>query len=63
MPIAQISILEGRSKETKALLIREVTDAISRSLGAPREAVRVLVYEVEKAEWGIGGETAEKLGR
>lgn len=63
MPIAQISIMEGRSKEAKAELIREVTDAICRSLGARRETVRVLVYEIEKAEWGIGGETAEKLGR
>ncbi|MBE9548799.1 MAG: 2-hydroxymuconate tautomerase family protein [Proteobacteria bacterium] len=63
MPIAHISILEGRGKAAKAELIREVTDAICRSIGAPQQAVRVLIHEVAKEEWGIGGETAESLGR
>jgi 4-oxalocrotonate tautomerase len=63
MPFAQISILEGRSDELKAELIREVTDAIHRSIGAPKESVRVAIYEVKKSEWGIGGETAASLGR
>lgn len=31
MPIAQIHILEGRSDEQKETLIREVSEAISRS--------------------------------
>lgn len=63
MPFAQISILEGRTEEKKAELIREVTDAIHRSLGAPKEAIRVALYEVKKTDWGIGGETAKSLGR
>jgi 4-oxalocrotonate tautomerase len=63
MPFAQISILEGRSDELKAELIREVTDAIHRSIGAPKESVRVAIYEVKKSAWGIGGETAASLGR
>jgi 4-oxalocrotonate tautomerase len=63
MPFAQISILEGRSDELKAELIREVTDAIHRSIGAPKESVRVAIYEVKKSDWGIGGETAASLGR
>lgn len=63
MPFAQITILEGRSDEMKADLIKEVTEAIHKSLGTPRERVRVAIYEVRKTEWGIGGETAESLGR
>ncbi len=63
MPLAQISILEGRSKEMKTDLIREVTKAIGRSLNAPEESVRVVIYEVPKSDWGIGGDTAESLGR
>jgi len=63
MPFAQISILEGRSDEIKADLIREVTEAIHRSLGVPKETIRVALYEVKKTEWGIGGETAKSLGR
>ena len=63
MPFAQITMMEGRSKEQKAALIKEVTDAIHKSIGSPRENVRVAIYEVQKSEWGIGGVTAEDLGR
>jgi len=63
MPFAQITILEGRTDEMKAELIRQVTDAIQNSLGSPREKVRVAIYEVKKTEWGIGGETVASLGR
>jgi len=63
MPFAQISILEGRSKEMKTDLIREVTKAIGKALNAPEESVRVVIYEVPKSDWGIGGNTVESLGR
>jgi len=63
MPLAQISILEGRDEATKARLIEKVTEAISESLSAPRERVRVVIYEVPKSNWGIGGTSAKDLGR
>ncbi len=63
MPLAQITIIEGRSKEMKADLIKKVTEAMQESLGVPKERIRVAIYEVKKTEWGIGGETVESLGR
>ncbi|MCG7200612.1 4-oxalocrotonate tautomerase [Marinobacter pelagius] len=63
MPVAQINILEGRTDEQKEELIREVTDAISRSLGAPVESVRIIITEMPKQHFGIGGQSAKKLGR
>lgn len=63
MPVAQINILEGRSDEQKETLIREVTDAISRSLGAPPESVRIIISEMPKQHFGIGGQSASKRGR
>lgn len=63
MPIAHIRILEGRTPEQVASVIAEVTQALHRSLGAPVESVRVLVEEVPKSHWGIGGKTAATLGR
>jgi 4-oxalocrotonate tautomerase len=63
MPVAQINILEGRSDEQKETLIREVTDAISRSLGAPVESVRIIITEMPKQHFGIGGQSAKKMGR
>ncbi|WP_163650731.1 MULTISPECIES: 2-hydroxymuconate tautomerase [Gammaproteobacteria] len=63
MPVAQINILEGRSDEQKEALIREVTDALCRSLGAPVESVRIIITEMPKQHFGIGGQSARKLGR
>lgn len=63
MPIARISIMEGRTDEQKAALIAAVTEAIHESIGAPVETIRVLVEEVPKTQWGIAGKTAQALGR
>ncbi|WP_272941693.1 2-hydroxymuconate tautomerase [Marinobacterium stanieri] len=63
MPIAQLHIMEGRSDEQKETLIKEVTQAIARSLDAPEESVRVLIDEMPKQHFGIGGQSAKKLGR
>ena len=61
MPIAHLGILEGRTAEQRAKLISEVTDAISRSIDAPKERVRVIITEVPKANWGIGGVPASEV--
>jgi len=63
MPIAHINIMEGRSDEQKERLVAEVTSAISRSLDSPEQNVRVLIHELPKQNWGIGGSSAKKLGR
>lgn len=63
MPIAQINITEGRDDEKKERLIAEVTDAICRSLEVKPETVRVLINEMPKQHFGIGGVSVKKLGR
>jgi 4-oxalocrotonate tautomerase len=63
MPIAHISIIQGRTEEQKERLIADVTEAIHKSLGAPVETIRVLVNELPASQWGIGGKTAKSLGR
>lgn len=55
MPIVNIQILEGRSPEKVKELITGVTDAVVDKLEVKRESVRVLVTEVPKTHWGIGG--------
>lgn len=63
MPIAQINIVEGRTDAQKELLIREVSDAITRALDAPLESVRVIINEMPKQHFGIAGQSAQKRGR
>lgn len=63
MPIVQIHIMEGRSDEQKEKMIEEVTQAVSRTLDAPEANVRILIDEMPKQHFGIGGQSAKKLGR
>lgn len=63
MPFAQIHLIEGRTEDQKRAVIEKVTQALVEAVGAPRENVRVLITEVPKAHWGIGGVSAKDLGR
>lgn len=55
MPLVQISMFPGRTPEAKEAMIREVTDAVVRTTGAPPEAVTVIVHEIEKSHWARAG--------
>jgi len=63
MPIMQVFLLEGRTEEQKRRLIGALTDAAVEAIDVPREAVRVVLTEMPKGHFGIGGRTAAELGR
>jgi 4-oxalocrotonate tautomerase len=55
MPIVNIQILQGRPEEKVKEVIRNVTEIICATLEVPKESVRVIVTEIPKTHWGIGG--------
>jgi len=55
MPIVQMEILKGRTLEQKRQMVKEVTDAITRTLACPPEAVSVIIREMEKEEYAVAG--------
>ncbi len=55
MPHVEISLFPGRDDDTKESIIREVSDAVARTSGAPLEAVTVVIREVPKTHWAQGG--------
>jgi 4-oxalocrotonate tautomerase len=63
MPICQIHLLEGRTVEQKRMLIEKITIAMFESIGAKPESVRVILTEMSKEHFGIGGKSAGELGR
>ena len=63
MPLIHVEIMEGRTETQVADLIKNLTTATEETLKVPRENIRVIVKEVPKTHWGIGGETAKNLGR
>jgi len=63
MPLAQISILKGRSAEMIERMAEAVTEAIAEALSAPREAIRVVVTEVPAERWFVAGESMAERAR
>ncbi|QDI92345.1 4-oxalocrotonate tautomerase [Salicibibacter halophilus] len=63
MPLINVQIMEGREPEQIESLMENITNSVSESLGSPKENVRVVVNEVPKTHWAIGGTSAKKLGK
>jgi 4-oxalocrotonate tautomerase len=63
MPLAHVYLIEGRGEEQKRAVIEKVTQALCEAVNAPKEAVRVIITDVPKESWGIGGQSAKDLGR
>ncbi|MHA1273088.1 MAG: tautomerase family protein [Promethearchaeota archaeon] len=59
MPLANIYVWKGISEEIIEKIIRGITDVFV-SVGIPEKAVEVIVNEIPKTHWGIGGQPATK---
>ncbi len=59
MPIVRIELKEGRPIGELHQLIDGVTTVVSETLRLPTSTVQVLVYEVPRDRWGIGGAPRE----
>ena len=62
MPIVQVNMLVGRTVEQKRKLVAGITDAVTESLGVQAEQVRVMIHELGKEDYAIGGRTAADRG-
>jgi len=58
MPVVRIDLWKGREKETKKELMEKTTSVVADVIGCPIEAVQIIINEVEKDNWGIGGTPA-----
>ena len=61
MPLVQISLVEGRDEATVKRGVKAVARAIHESLGAPLEAIRVIVYQVPASQWAVGDQTRDEI--
>lgn len=55
MPEVVIYLLEGRSKEIKKALMKDITDAVVKNCGVQAEAVIVQVVESSRDNKSKGG--------
>jgi len=59
MPVIHVNVWEGFGPEKAKATIENITKVFV-DLGIPNQAVEVLVYEIPKSHWGIGGEPASE---
>ena len=55
MPTIRVELFEGRSREQKAALARELTDACVRVLGGTPGGIDVLFFDMARSDWATGG--------
>ena len=46
MPFVHVEMLEGRTRQQKENLVKEMTEVISRNAGAPVEAIHIIISEI-----------------
>lgn len=56
MPVIRVEMFSGRSEAQKRALVRDLTAAFVGAAGGNPEAVQVILTDVDKADWGMGGE-------
>ena len=54
MPIIRVEMFK-RTQEQKRNLARDLTEAFVNTCGGSKEAIKILITEVDKNDWASGG--------
>ena len=57
MPLVDVTLTEGRDPAQLRELITQLHRAVESSLGANPQSIRVIVREVPRTHWAVGGRT------
>lgn len=60
MPLVQVTLAQGRSPEQLRTLISKLTAAVEEAIDAPKQNIRVVLYEVPKTHWAAGDVTLQE---
>ncbi|EJZ19337.1 4-oxalocrotonate tautomerase (plasmid) [Rhizobium sp. Pop5] len=55
MPILHLQMHPGRTYDQKRAFVREATKAAVETLACPPESVEILITEINKDSWAVGG--------
>ncbi|WP_440053310.1 tautomerase family protein [Pseudoalteromonas sp. T1lg65] len=55
MPVVNVQITKGATREQKAELVKDITNSLQRVLGKQPEYTHVVIQEIEEADWGYAG--------
>lgn len=55
MPVVRVEIYDGRSLDQKRELVAGITEVVARVCAVSAEGVHVIIDEVKRENWSIGG--------
>ena len=61
MPFVNIRIYAGHGKERKDEIARRVTEAIAEVAKVPREAIWVVIEDIDPPDWYVAGKPGERM--
>jgi len=56
MPLIRVEMFEGRSTDQKRELVEALTRETARVCKCSPESVIILIQDVKKSDWGVGGQ-------
>lgn len=61
MPLINVSYASIQSDDKKSELIAELTKTYARVMGTAERSVWVVLNEVPRTDWGVGGQTLAEI--
>lgn len=55
MPFVHVELVEGRTAEQKAGLVKDITEAVVKNTEVPADRVHVIIEEMKKTDYAVGG--------
>ncbi|MDD4089823.1 MAG: 2-hydroxymuconate tautomerase family protein [Tissierellia bacterium] len=55
MPSIHVEMLKGRTIEQKREMVKEITEVVSRTANCPKEAIRIVINEMEFENFALSG--------
>ncbi|KRN31708.1 2-hydroxymuconate tautomerase [Weissella halotolerans] len=55
MPMVHVELVAGRTPEQLRAMMNEITNAVETNIGVPREAIKVVVTEMQPDHYMDGG--------
>ena len=61
MPVVQVYLYKGRSKEVKKELVKRISNDFQEVANISPESLHILFHDMEKDDWGTRGTLASEL--
>ena len=56
MPFIHVELVEGRQQEQLTNMMKEITEAVHKNTGAPKEHIHVIINEMKKGQYAVNGD-------